>query len=383
MIKVLHILTDTNIGGAGTLLINYLKNFDREKFLIKVILPSGSLMTERVKAVGYEVIETKNLADKSMDIMGIFELMKIFKEEKPDIVHTHSSMSGKIAAFIKGVPVRIYTRHCAYEPPKYLTKFPGKQINGFVNNTLSTHIVAVAQAAKDNLTDTGIKGEKVSVIINGVEPLAFATEEEKAKIRERYRIEKDDIVFGIVARLEAVKGHKYFIEAANEIVKENPKARFLIIGTGTEEENLKKMVSDLGLCENVIFTGFITDVASVLNIIDINVNCSYGTETSSLALSEGMSLKKPAIASIYGGNPYMVTHGENGLLCEKQNSKALYETMKKLMNDSTLRAKMSETAYEHYNSKFTAEKMTRQLEVIYENEVSRKGKGDNNAKAKV
>jgi len=375
LIKVLHILTDTNIGGAGTLLVNYLKNFDREKFLIKVILPKGSLMKPRVEALGYEVIETNNLADKSMDIKGIFELMKIFKKEKPDIVHTHSSMSGKIAAFLKRVKSRIYTRHCAYDPPKLLTTFPGKQINGFVNNTLSTHIVAVANAAKDNLTDTGVNEKKITVIINGVEPLAFATEEEKAGTRKKYGIEKDDIVFGIVARLEAVKGHKYYIEAASEIVKENEKAKFLIIGTGSEEENLKQQAKELGIEDNVIFTGFITDVAAVINIMDINVNCSYGTETSSLALSEGMSLKKPAIASIYGGNPYMVTHGENGLLCEKQNSKALYEAMKLLMDNEKMREEMSETAFEHYKNKFTAEKMTKQLEKIYEAEMlKRKGK---------
>lgn len=375
MIKVLHILTDTNIGGAGTLLVNYLKNFDREKFDIKVILPSGSLMKPRVEALGYEVIETKNLADKSMDIKGIFELMKIFRAEKPDIVHTHSSMSGKIAAFLTGVKSRIYTRHCAYEPPKALTSFPGKQINGFVNNTLSTHIVAVAEAAKENLTDTGVDEKKITVIINGVEPLEFATDEEKAETRRKYGIAEDDIVFGIVARLEAVKGHKYYVEAAAEIVKEYPNAKFLIIGTGTEEEGLRNQVKALGIENNVIFTGFITNVASVINIIDINVNCSYGTETSSLALSEGMSLKKPAIASIYGGNPYMITHGENGLLCEKQNSKALYETMKLLLSDEELRRKMSETAYEHYKTKFTAEKMTKQLEAIYEAQMlKRKGR---------
>ncbi len=371
MIKVLHILTDTNIGGAGTLLVNYLKNFDRHKFLIKVILPKGSLLKPRVEEVGYEVIETKNLADKSMDIKGIFELIKIFKEEKPDIVHTHSSMSGKIAAFMRGVKVRIYTRHCAYDPPKYMTVFPFKQINGFVNNTLSTHIVAVAQAAKENLTDTGVSDKKITVIINGVEPLKTITDEEKAKVREKYGIEKDDIVFGIIARLEAVKGHQYYIEAAAKIIKDNPKAKFLIVGTGTKEEDLRKLVKELGVEKNVIFTGFITDVASIYNIMDINVNCSYGTETSSLALSEGMSLKKPAIASIYGGNPYMVTHGENGLLCEKQNSMALYEAMKLLMNDKEMLKKMSETAYVHYKEKFTAEKMTKQLEDIYEKQMKR------------
>ena len=62
----------------------------------------------------------------------------------------------------------MYTRHCAYEPPKALTTFPGKQINGFINNTLSTKIIAVAQAAKENLTDTGVSDKKITVIINGV-----------------------------------------------------------------------------------------------------------------------------------------------------------------------------------------------------------------------
>lgn len=284
-------------------------------------------------------------------------------------------MSGKIAAFLVGVKSRIYTRHCAYDPPKMLTSFPGKQINGFVNNTLSTHIIAVAEAAKENLTDTGVDAKKISVIINGVEPLSPLTPDEILREREKYGISGDDIVFGIVARLEAVKGHRYFIEAAEKIVKENSSAKFLIIGTGTEEKNLKDLVLKKGLSKSVIFTGFIKNVAEVMSIIDINVNCSYGTETSSLALSEGMSLGKPAIASIYGGNPYMVTHGENGLLCEKQNSEALYSAMKTLMNNKELREKMADTAYEHYKTKFTAEKMTKQLEEIYLAEMSgKKGK---------
>ena len=68
----------------------------------------------------------------------------------------------------------------------------------------------------------------------------------------------------------------------------------------------------------------------------------------------------------------MVTHGENGLLCEKQNSKALYEAMKKLIEDKGLREEMSEVAYKHYKEKFTAEKMTKQLEDIYEAEMKKK-----------
>ena len=80
MIKVIHILSDMNIGGAGTLLVNYLKNFDKSRFIIKIILPEGSLLTPRITALGYEVIEIEGLMDKSLDLSAIGKLKKIFKE---------------------------------------------------------------------------------------------------------------------------------------------------------------------------------------------------------------------------------------------------------------------------------------------------------------
>lgn len=374
MIKVIHILSDTNIGGAGTLLINYLKNFDKNKFLIKVMLPKGSLLIPRVEALGYEVIVMEGNRDKSLDFKAINEIKKILKKEKPDIVHTHSSMSGKIAGFLAGVKTRMYTRHCAYDPKKFMTVFPCKAINGFINNTLSTHIIAVAEAAKKNLTDTGVCEKKISVIINGVDALPEKTKEEKEEIRKRYNIKPEDFVFGIVARLEKVKGHEYFIESAAKILTEYDNVKFLIVGTGALEKELKEKVSKLGLNDKIIFTGFITDVSEIYNIMDMNVNCSYGTETSSLALSEAMSVGVPAIASIYGGNPYMVTEGENGLLCAKQNVDALYEKMKYILENPDIYQKMKETAKEHYQKKFTAKKMTETLEKIYENQYERNSK---------
>ena len=374
MIKIIHVLSDSNIGGAGTLLVNYLKNFDREKFLIKVILPKGSLLIPRIEALKYEVITINGNKDKSLDFKAVTELRKIFKNEKPDIVHTHSSMSAKIAAFLAGVKTRMYTRHCAYDPKKFMTVFPGKQINGFINNTLSTHIIAVAEAAKQNLTDTGVNEKKISVIINGVDALPPKTNEEKEAIIKKYNIKNDDFVFGIVARLEKVKGHEYFIESASEIAKIYDNVKFLIVGTGALENELKQKVESLGMTDKIIFTGFITDVSEIYSIMDMNVNCSYGTETSSLALSEAMSLGVPAIASIYGGNPYMITDGENGLLCEKQNVDALYKKMKYILENPHIHQKMKETAKEHYQKKFTAKKMTETLEKIYENQYERNSK---------
>lgn len=372
MIKVIHVISDTNIGGAGTLLLNYLKNFDRGEFDIKVALPGDSALIPRISELGYPVIETEGGRDKSFDLRAVGEFMRIFKREKPDIVHTHSSFSARLAAFLSGVKSRIYTRHCVFEMPWYLTHFPGKQINGLVNNTLATRVIAVAEAAKKNLTDTGVSEKKIDVIINGVEPVRAMSAEEKDDFRRSTGFSTEDFVCLISARLEEYKGHKYFLDAAAIVAEEDESARFIVMGAGSLEKELRDRAANLGIESKVLFTGFVTDVAPYVNIADLNVNCSYGTETSSLALSEGMSLSKPAVATNYGGNPYMVEDGENGFTVPVKDAGALADAIIKIKNDKDLYARMSAAAYKRYTEKFTATAMTKKLEKIYEEETERR-----------
>ena len=371
MIKILNVLTDTNIGGAGRLLVNYLKNFDRNLFDIDVALPENSALIPEVEKLGYKVIKTEYGKDKSFEKKAVAELKKIIKEGKYDIVHSHSSLSAKIASFLCGTKSRLYTRHCAFEMPRKLCTFPGKQINGFINNTLSTRIIAVAEAAKDNLTETGVSEKKITVIVNGVEPMREITQEEKSALRKQLCIEENDFVCAINARLEDVKGHEYFIDAAKIVCETENDAKFLIIGKGSLEEQLKKKVEELGLSQKVIFTGFVNDVAPYINIMDLNINCSYGTETSSLALSEGMSLSKPAIATVFGGNPYMITEGENGFLVPIKDAPALAKEILRIKNDKELYNNLCRGANDNYHKKFTAKAMTDKLSKIYIQEYER------------
>ncbi|MGN1408891.1 MAG: glycosyltransferase [Eubacteriales bacterium] len=366
MIKVLNILTDTNIGGAGRLLVNYLHNFDRSKFDVKVVLPRNSQLKPYVEAENWEVMEICGGADKSFDLSAVREIEKLIRLYKPDIVHTHSSFSGKLAAYLTRVPCRFYTRHCAFPQPKKLTTFPGKQLNGFINNVLSTDIVAVAKAAADNLTETGVSGDKITVIINGVEEVRRTTQEEQSELKKTLGIGAGTFVCGISARLEEYKGHKYLLESAKIVTERHPNTVFLIIGGGSEEENLKNQAEELGISDKIIFTGFVHDVAPYYNIMRLNLNCSTGTETSSLALSEGMSLSIPAIATTYGGNPYMISDGVNGFLVPERDPVAMADKICLLIESPDLLLKLSSGAREMYEKKFTAAAMTRQLENLYE-----------------
>lgn len=371
--KILHVLSDTNIGGAGMLLLNCLKHFDRSEFDIKVVLPRDAELTERVKALGYEVIEMKHGRDVSYEREATKELVMIFGEEKPDIVHTHSSLSARIAARKCKVPLVFQTHHCAVMPPKYKTVFSMKQLLGAINNHYSDCVIATAETAADILAMQGTKREKISVIINGTEPMRRMSDDEKKTLREKLSLSEDNFVFCIVARLEEVKDHKTFITAAAEAVKTHPCMRFLIVGKGSLENSLKALADDLEVSDRIIFTGFCQDVSPYMNISDVNVNCSH-SETSCLAISEGMSLSLPSIVSDCDGNKAMVEDGVNGLVFERENSEMLATAMITLCENEALRQRMSENALDTFERRFTAAVMTKKLEELYRTEYGKKTK---------
>jgi len=371
--KILNILSDSNIGGAGRLLVHYLRNFDRARFDGWVALPKGSALIPAVRETGFPVIELEYGADQSWDRRSVGELRRVIRELRPDIVHCHSSLSGRVAAWLEHVPGRFYTRHSVFPPSKKLTTFPGKQLNGLLNRVLSTDIVAVAEAAKKNLTDTGVPADMITVIINGVEPLREVTPAECEALRDALGVGRDDFVCGIVARLEDYKGHSYLLETAKTVLAARPATDFLIVGDGSQADALKKQAEDLGITGNVLFTGFTDDVAPYYGIMDLNLNCSWGTEATSLALAEGMSAGVPAVATTYGGNPCMIEDGVNGLLVPEKDPGAMAAAILSLIDDPARLADLSAAARRVYAEKFTARAMTEQLEAMYERRGGERG----------
>lgn len=363
-IKIIEVSSDTNIGGAGKCLLTLLENFDYNKFDVKVVLPKNSLLKPHIDKLGIQVIETDGIADKSLDMSAVKTLKAIFKREKPDIVHTHASMSARIAARAAGAKV-VYTRHSVFPPSKRISRGIGKVINGMINNYYADAIIAVAEAAKENLTDTGVKDSKIRVILNGVEGLSPVSSDEKRIIKERFNLPDGYKAVSIVARLEDIKGHDYFIEAADKLLKKGIKARFYIAGTGSYEQHLKDKVKKLAREEQIIFTGFISDVDKLMSITDVQANASFGTEATSLALLEGMSLGIPAVVSDFGGNPGVIKNGENGFIVPKKDAAALAQKLETLLTDKVVYEKQSESAKRIFGEKFTAAAMTLRTEELY------------------
>lgn len=364
MIKVINIITDTNIGGAGKMLLSFLDNYDKKSFDILVLIPFNSMLKVELVSRKIRFIEIDSIADKSFSIKAIKEFIKVFESHKPNIIHTHASISARMAGRIYGKCKIISTRHSVFDNPRYKTRFPVKQVLGLINSYLSDVIIAVSPAAKQNVLEFGTNPKKVAVVFNGVQKVSQISDEERKRIRAQYNILEDDFVCAIIARLEKVKGHEDILEACKMFGETDKKIKVLIAGTGTEEKFLRHKATALNL-QNCIFTGFIKEIREIENIMDIQLNASYGTEATSLSLLEGMSLGIPAVVSDFGGNPYVIKNGYNGIVYPKRNPRELYNAVMKLKEDAETYNVMKQHAVTCYNEKFTSVLMAKNIEKIY------------------
>ena len=366
MIRILNIISDTNIGGAGRVILNYLRYADRNKFETLVAIPRGSLLKPLLEEAEVTVYEVDGMADCSYASQDVKALQALIRRVKPDLVHTHGALSGRIAAKRCHVPV-VYSRHSAFPVPAKLKYPPGRWVNKLLNEHYADHIIAVSPATRDNLTEGGISPKKITVVMNGVAPVSPISDEEKAALRRSLGLEPDVFTFGILARIEDYKGHLYLVYAA-KLLKDRGYSNFriLVAGTGAFEEEVTRAVTEMGVEDVVQMLGFRSDAAALLNILDVQLNASYGTEATSLALLEGMSLGLPTIASDYGGNPWLVTDGENGLLFPSRDSQSMAKAMAYLMDRPEERREMGRQARERFQTSFTGQVFAKNIENVYQ-----------------
>lgn len=361
MIKVIHVISDLKIGGTGRWLLNLLKYTDKSSLLVKVVLPRGSILRQEIEALGFETVEIDGMADKSMDTGTIGSMLRIFRNEKPQIVHTHAALSARIAARLAGVKLIVHTKHCIDTPKSGIKK----NIAAMANRLLSDKVVAVSEATRNSVIASGIPADSVETIYNGIDALRELGDDEKSRIREELGIEDSELVIGVVARLVELKGHKYLLEAVKQLCGRYDNIRLLIVGTGPLENKLKNYASELGIADKVVFAGFRSDVENIMNIIDISVLPSL-TEALSLSLIEGMAVGKPCVGSQVGGIPEVVRDGENGFLVPPGDSKKLADAIGRLLESGELRLSMGQKGKAYMEEKFTASGMADKIERLYE-----------------
>lgn len=360
--KILHVISDTNIGGAGILLLNLLRHFDPSEVESLVALPRGSDLRPRIEALSVRTVALDAPCER-FSRTSIHELSEIIRREQVDIVHANAALSARIAAKKQNIKT-IHTRHCYYPLRGSLWK---RCFLGPWNNALSDLVIATAEVAAENLHSLGIPAEKIRVIPNGSLPVREVGAEELTNCRALWKIPTNAFVVGLCARLEPCKGQDVLLRALQRMNKMKPHSRVfaLFIGTGSWESELKAMAKDLGIANRVCFTGFLKDVAPAYRSMRVNVNCSRGTETSCLALSEGMSAGLPMVVSDYGGNPAMVGKSRAGILFPLNDDEQLARILLQIEEDPALERSMQQAAYQRYAAHYTARRMAEETTRVY------------------
>ena len=364
MIRVLNIISDSNIGGAGRVLLNYGRCCDRRNFDVSVALPRGSLLKPPLEELGVRVYEVDGLAERSYHRDDVKTLTELIRSVDPDLVHTHGALSGRIAGKRCGKPV-VYTRHSAFPVPAKLRYPPGRWVNRWLNEHYADRIIAVSPAAAENLTDAGVSPKRITVMMNGVAPVERVSPQRCAQLREQWGVGEGDFVLGILARIEPYKGHLHILEAMEQLAAQGRQVKLLIAGSGTYEEELRREAAARRLEPQVRFLGFQSDVAGFLSALDLQLNASYGTETSSLSILEGLSMGLPAVVSSYGGNPWLIDDGEDGLIFPNRDGAALARCIARLMDDHEELARMGTRAGEIFAQRFTGEIFAQNVENVY------------------
>lgn len=364
MIRILEIISDTNIGGGGISLLNYLKYHNRSQFEISVILPRNSALTERIAALGdVALYEIDAMADKSMDRAALPMLRKLIRQIDPQLVHTHGSLVGRIAARREKRKV-IYTKHCAFPPTGFKASPPGRLIVRTMDRLLSDGVIAVGPSGREILTASGIPSGRIYEMLNGAPALPVPTDAERTQARQVCGFGPEDFVLGILARVEEYKGHGILMDAVEQLHAQGRPVRLLVAGDGTYLPALRDRAASLPQ-GTIFFAGFVKDVKQALWAMDVQVNASCESETSSLSLLEGMSMGLPAIVSDIGGNPSLIADGENGLVFPNRDSGALARCVARLMDDPGAMSAMSVKAREIYSRRFTGEIYAENIENVY------------------
>ncbi len=284
------------------------------------------------------------------DLRAVYQLYKVFKKEKPSIVHSHTPKAGTLAmlaAKLAGVPNRLHT---IAGLPLLVVTGPKRKLLDFVEKltySCATKIYPNSYGLKDIIVENKFIAEQKTKVIakgssNGIDTSHFDpslySDSEKKDLKEQLSIKQSDIVFLFVGRLVKDKGINELIEAFKKISVEFDQAKLLLVGT--YEKDLDPLLPDteteINTNSNIISVGWQNDVRPFFSIADVLTFPSYREGFPNVVMQAG-AMGLPSIVTDINGCNEIVSEGINGLIIPVKSTKALYSSMKKLLIDHKLK----------------------------------------------
>lgn len=367
-IKILYILTKSGIGGAQKYVADLSENLDKNKFESKII---------------YGGVEARWLSNKTHpwflfinDWMAVFELIKIFKIEKPDVIHLNSSKAGVIggiAAMFSGKvrPCIVFTAHGWVFNPTNELSWLVRQFYIVLHKIAANFqdkIICVSGYDYNLALEYDIcEAEKLIKIHNGIDPnMKFLSKKEaRSEVIEKLQTFNQQLKtnipwIGSIGRLVKEKNYETLIEAAKLV----PNAYFFIIGDGSELVNLQLKIYNLKLSNRFFVIPPTGSDAQYLKAFDVFAMSSV-KEGLPYILLEAMAAELPIVITEAGGMPELIKNHENGLMVAQKNSEALARAIGGLIENHAVAKELSQKAKEIVRDRFSLKKMVSETEKVY------------------
>ena len=371
--NLLYVFDNMEFGGGERVFAQIINRLSGEQYNIMVAcLPTGTFI-EKIKGSKAQ-IKSFDMRNR-FNLRVILQLSSLIKKERVDIVHSQGARAdffARIAAKLAGAPNVVST---VPMPVEGFDVHPIRKLIYIIFSRFSERFVdrflVVSDALEKIMIEKhGIEPQKVVKIYNGIETDEYCISGEEIACRRSSFRKKSDLgenvpVIGVIGRLVWQKGFKYFIEAIPDVLKEFKDARFLLIGEGELEDELKVKSKKLKLEDKIIFTGFMDDIRDVLASIDILVIPSL-QEGLPVVLLEAMAMKKPIVAANIEGIMEILENGVTGLLVPPGNSKALAETIINMLTHKDKALQMGLSARKIVEERFGVDIMVQKVEEVYE-----------------
>jgi glycosyltransferase involved in cell wall biosynthesis len=385
VIRVIHIITKLELGGAQENTLYTLGHLDPTRFSgLLVTHPEGLLVADALRDRRYEKRFVPSLVREvrpPRDAAALAALVRVLRAEvraarsgtgglRPLVVHTHSSKAGilgRAAARIAGVPVVIHSVHGFGFHPRQrpavrrlyvaLERLAGRW---------TTHVVAVAQADLDEGVALGLfPRERASLIRSGIEIARYEASgiDREAAVRD-LGFDPARPLVGMVACLKPQKNPVDFVRAAAVVAASVPGAQFLVAGDGVLRPAVEEEVRRSGLEGRFRLLGWRRDVPRIIPCLDVLVLTSLW-EGLPRVIPQAMAAARPVVAYRVDGAPEAVTEGVTGYLVDPGDHAAAAARVVALLADPALARRLGAAGRERVGA-FDAELMVRQQEALYE-----------------
>lgn len=383
--KVLLVITKSNFGGAQRYVYDLATSMPPELFDVAVVFGEGGELEEKLHSAGIRTIKINALqrdVSALKDFSVFFELIRIFKKEKPDVVHLNSTKVGGIgtvAGRICHIPKIIFTVHgWAFNEKR---SFISKAMISFlqwVTVMLSHTTIAVSQKTADQiLTFPFVNKNKIKVIYNGTSDIYFV---DRTEARQTLLINTSTdtipqaldqaIWIGTISELHHNKGIDVALTAFAEIAKKYPQTIYVVMGDGEEKNNLTSKIVELGLSDQAFLVGFVTDAKKYLKAFDIFTLTSR-TEALPYVILEAGLAELPVVANAVGGIPEIINSPEVGLLvptgekANQTNIKTISDAIEKLILNPEQAKTLGQNLKHRVTQEFSHQKMHTETFVLY------------------